>query len=224
MRPRCPARRRARRCRRLRRRLGARCRQGHRLHVRPDAADVGFRGYRRLVDARRSERHRADRRGADDRRNRLRSRPRRRHHPGGDPYEEDHLPSADDAEGRDLRSGADRRHAAEHHGRHGHGCARPLPRGLLRARLSPDGRRHRRRRHAPREGVPAARHRDGDGIEARAQHDVGRGDGRDRLPEGARRDPRAVPSGGRALRHASRPDERGLHALCARLQPQGRRP
>ena len=57
----------------------------------------------------------------------------------------------------DLRSGADGRHAAAHHGRHGPRCAGPLHRGLLRARLSPDGRRHRGRGHPPREGIPAAR-------------------------------------------------------------------
>ena len=36
-------------------------------------------------------------------------------------------------------------------------CAGPLHRGLLRARLSPDGRRHRGRGHPAREGIPAAR-------------------------------------------------------------------
>ena len=129
-----PARGPARRRHRLRRRLGARRRQGRRLHGRADAADVGFRGRRRLVDARRPGRHRADRRRADDRRHRLGGRPRRRRHRRGDPHEEDHLPPADDAEGDDLRSGAHRRHAAGDHRRHRHGRFRPLPRGLLRAR------------------------------------------------------------------------------------------
>ena len=54
-------------------------------------------------------------------------------------------------------------------------------------------------------------------------HDERGGDGRDRLPEGARRDPCAVASGRRALRHPSRHDQRRVHALCARLQPQGDR-
>ena len=45
-------------------------------------------------------------------------------HQREDPHQEDHLPSADDAEGDDLRSGADRRHAADHHRRHRHGCLR----------------------------------------------------------------------------------------------------
>ena len=40
-------------------------RQGHRLHGRADTADLGFRGYRRLVDARRCRQDRADRRRAD---------------------------------------------------------------------------------------------------------------------------------------------------------------
>ena len=42
-----------------------------------------------------------------------------------------------------------------HHRRHRHGRARPLPRGLLRAGLSSDGRRHRGRRHAAGQGEPA---------------------------------------------------------------------
>ena len=88
------------------------CRQGGRLHGRPDPADVGFRGHRRLVDAGRPRRHRPDRRGADDCRHRLRGGARRRHHQRGDAHQEGHLPPEDDAGDRDLRSRADRRHAA----------------------------------------------------------------------------------------------------------------
>ena len=102
---------------------------------------------------------------------------------------------ADDAEGHDLRSRADRRHAAAHHRRHRPRRARPLPRGLLRARLPPDGRRHRRRGHAAREGVPAARLSGRRRPRGAGAHDVGRRDGRDRLPEGPRRHPRPVASG-----------------------------
>ena len=127
-------RRRPRRRHRLRRRLGARCRQGDRLHGRADAPDVGLRGRRRLVDARRPQGHPPRRRRADHGRHRLRGRPRRRHHRRGDPHQEGDLPSADDAEGHDLRSRADRRHAARHHRRHRHGRAGALPGGLLRAR------------------------------------------------------------------------------------------
>ena len=64
---------------------------------------------------------------------------------------------------------------------------------------------------------------DGAGPYRARPHDGRRRDGRDRLPEGARRDPRALAPGRRALRHASRHDERRLHALCARLQPAGDR-
>ena len=74
----------------------------------------------------------------------------------------------DDAEGRDLRSRAHRRHAAGDHRRHRHGCARPLPRGLLRAGLSPDGRGHRGRGHAPRLANLPQAVEDGTDIEARA--------------------------------------------------------
>ncbi len=72
--------RRPRRRHRLRRRLGLDIGEAHRLHGRADAAGMGLRGHRRLVDARRPRRHRADRRRADHRRHRLRSRPRRRAH------------------------------------------------------------------------------------------------------------------------------------------------
>ena len=157
-RPRGLPRRRPRRRHRLRRRLGARRRQGHRLHGRPDAADVGLRGHRRLVDARRPERHRADHRRADHRGHRLGSRPRRRHHRRGDPHQEDHLPSEDDAGDRDLRSRADGRPAARSDGGDGHGRAGALPGGLLRAGLPPDGRRHRASRamRLVKENLPRA--------------------------------------------------------------------
>ncbi len=53
------------------------------------------------------------------------------------------------------------------------------------------------------------------------QHARGGGDGSHGLPEGPRRDPCALAPGRRALRHAPRHDQRGLHALCAGLQPRG---
>ena len=67
-----------------------------------------------------------------------------------------------------------------------------------------------------KEYLPRA-YQDGKDIEARAQHDVGRRHGRHRVPEGARRDPCPVASDRRALRHPSRPDQCGLHALRAGL-------
>ena len=127
----------------------------YRLPGRPDAPGLGFRGHRRLVDARQLRRHRADRRRADHRRHRLRGRPRRRPDQRGDAHQEDHLPSEAAAGDRHRRSGTHRRHAALHHRRHRHGRARPLPRSLFGARLSSDGRRHRARRHAPRLREPA---------------------------------------------------------------------
>jgi hypothetical protein len=54
-------------------------------------------------------------------------------------------------------------------------------------------------------------------------HDVGRRHGRHRLPEGPRRDPFALASDRRALRHASRHDQCRLHAACAGVQPGGDR-
>ena len=47
----------------------------------------------------------------------------------------------------------------------------------------------------------------GKDLDGARQHDERRGDGRDRLPEGARRDPLAVASDRRALRHPSRHDQ-----------------
>ena len=67
-----------------------------------------------------------------------------------------------------------------------------------------------------KEYLPRA-YQDGNGHRGARPHDVGRRHGRDRVPEGPRRHPRAVASGRRALRHPSRPDQRGLHALCAGL-------
>ena len=89
--------RRARWRHRVRRRQRARCRQGHRVDGRPDAADLGFRGSRRLVDARGRRRH-----GADDRRCRRRPAPARKSgaplsSPIARSHQEDHLSSADDA-------------------------------------------------------------------------------------------------------------------------------
>ena len=82
-------------------------RQGHRLHARPDPADVGFRGHRRLVDAGRPGRDRPGGRGADHGRDRLGGRARGGHHQPRDPHEEGDLPSQDDAGAGYSRPGAD---------------------------------------------------------------------------------------------------------------------
>ena len=142
---------------RLRRRLGARLRQGHRLHARADPADVGLRGHRRLVDPRRPGRDRADRRGADHRRHRLGGRARRGDHQPRDADQEGDLPPEDDAGAGDPRPRADGRPAAAADRRHRHGRLRPLPRGLRQPRLPPDGGGDRGRGAPALQGLPAAR-------------------------------------------------------------------
>ena len=94
---------------------------------------------------------------ADDVGHRLGSRPRLGHHRPARSHEEDHLSSADAAGAGDRRSGADARPAAARHrgGRHGRAVAQS--RSVLRAVLSPDGRRHRGRRHAADQGMAADR-------------------------------------------------------------------
>ena len=175
------------------------------------------------MDPRRRRGHRARHRGPDDRGHRLRSRSRGRHHACGDAYQEGDFSPEDDAGDHDLRSRADCRPAAPSDRGHRHGRARALPRSLLRARLPPDGRRHRCRRHPPREGKPGARRRRRSRHRGARTHDVGGRDGRHRLPEGARRHSRALPSGGRDLQYASRHDERRVHALRPCIQRQGHR-
>ena len=59
------------------------------------------------------------------------------------------------------------------HGRHRHGRAGALPRGLLRAHLASDGRGHRRRGHPAGQGGPAARLRRRP-RPRRPRHDAGR--------------------------------------------------
>ena len=208
----------ARRRDRLRRRQRARYRQGDRADGRPEPPDLGFRGSRGLVHARERRRHGAGHRRADDCRHRLGSRPRLGHHRRARSHEEDHLPSPHAAGAGDRRSGADRRPAAEHHGRRRHGRAVAQPRSVLRAVLSSDGRRHRRRRHAADQGVAAGRgagrqeHR---GALAHARRVI---DGRDGVPEGPRRDAQPEPSVRRESQHASRADQRRGDALRAGVE------
>ena len=87
---------------------------------------------------------------ADDGGHRLGGRPRLGHHRCARSHQEDHLSSEDAAGARDRGSGAHDRAAAEGDcgGRHGRAVAQS--RSVLLAVLSPDGRRHRGRRHAAR--------------------------------------------------------------------------
>ena len=80
--------------------------------------------------------HRADRGGADDRWHRLRGRARQRHHQFGNPCEEDHLPPQGPAHRGHRGPRTDRGDARLDHRRHRHGRLRPLPRGLLLARIT----------------------------------------------------------------------------------------
>ena len=84
----------------------------------------------------------------DHRRHRQRGRPGRGDHRRGHPHQEDHLPPGHDAADRDPRPRGHAGAAAEADRGHRHGCAGPLPRGLLRALLASDGRGHRGRGHA----------------------------------------------------------------------------
>ena len=214
------SRRRARWRRRLRRRLGPRRRQGHRVHVGADAPALGFRGRRRLVDARRSEGHRADCRGAHDGRHRQRSGARRRHPQRGDASEEDHLPSEDDAGHRHRGSRAHGRPAAEDHRRHGLRRVRALLRGVLRAGISSARRRRGARRHAAHQDLSTARLQEWRRPGSALAH-AGRGQhGRHGVPERTRRRACHRASGGFVLRHASWAHERGDHAVRDRAQPR----
>ena len=69
------------------------------------------------------------------------------------------------------------------------------------------------------ENLPKA-YANGKDLVARAHMMSAAAMGADRLPEGARRHPLAVASDRRALRHPSRHDQCGVHALCAGLQPR----
>ena len=102
-------------------------------------------------------------------------------HRRGDPHQEDHLPPAHDAADRDPRPRGHGRPAAEADRRHRHGRAGPLPRGLLRAVLAPDGRGDRGRGHPAGQDRPAAR------LRAR------------RRPRGARHDAGGVRHGGHGV-------------------------
>ena len=72
------------------------------------------------------------------------------------------------AEGRDPRSRADGRPAAEAHGRNGHGRAGALPRGLLRALLSSARAGRGARGHAADQGESAEGGEEGQAISMRA--------------------------------------------------------
>ena len=202
-----------RRRNRLRRWLGARCRQGHRLHVGPDAAAVGFRGRRRLVDASRSSAasrpivavpttagtgSEVGRAGVvineATHQKKIIFHPRMM--PGvviSDPELTVGLPAGRDRRDRDR-------------------CLRALLRGLLRAGISSAGRRHRARGHAADPDLSAARLRERPRHRGALAHAGGGEHGRHRVPKGPGRGACDRAPGGRVLQHASRPDQRG--ACC----------
>ena len=133
-------------------------------------------------------RNRPGGRGADGVRHGVGGRARVGDHRRAGPHQEDHLPSENDAGGRDRRSRADRRASGAHHGRGGHG--RPLPQSgsVLLAGLPPDGARHRARRDAARQGVAPGSLRGRHESRRARLHAGGVHHGSDRVPEGARRD------------------------------------
>ena len=154
----------------------------------------------------------------------LGGRPRRRHHAGGHPHQEGDLPSAHDAEDHDLRSGTDDRHAA--------GTSPPGP-GSTRWRIA--SKPIARPAYHPmadgiavegirlvKEYLPRA-YRDGTDLEARANMMAAAAMGATAFQKGLGAIHALSHPVGRALRHPSRPDQRGLHALRAGLQPRGHR-
>ncbi len=216
-------RRRPRRRRGVRRRIGARCRQGRGVHVGTDPAAVGFRGHRRLVDAGGSGRHRAGRRGANHRGHRLRSRPRRRHPQRGDTSEKDHLSPADDAAHRHFGRRTHRRIAARGDGGYRHRRLRPLLRSILRAGIPSAGGWRRARRHAAHPSLPAARLRGRQGHRG-TRADAGRRvDGRHGVSEGSRRRACHRAPGGIMVQHPSRPHQCRHPSLRHDVQPQRHR-
>ncbi len=149
--------------------------------------------------------------------------PRLGHHRSRGSHEEDHLSSEDDAGHRHRRSGAHRRAAAAGHGGNGHGCAlaiaskRTARRSITRWRKASPSKACGSSRSGCRWPCATAEHR---GARAHAHRVV---DGRDRVPEGARRHAQPESSLRGESQHASRAHECGGHAVCARMESAGHR-
>ncbi len=136
--------------------LGARRRQGYRRSCRASRGRCGFRGYRRLVDARDPK---ASRRLSP-------CPPPRALAPrwgarvlilNEETHQKKIIFTEDDAGHRHRRSRAHRGPAAQDHRGHGLRCVGALLRGVLRAGLSSAGRRRRARRHAAHQDLSTAR-------------------------------------------------------------------
>ena len=140
-----------------------------RLHGRPDAADVGFRGHRRLVDARRSRRASSPiiavptTAGTGSEVGRAGVITDETTHTKKVIFHPLMMPKIVIAD-PELTVGM----PALHHRRHRLRRARPLPRGLLRAGLSSARRRHCGRRHPPGVREPAEGRRQRPTISRRA--------------------------------------------------------
>ncbi len=180
----------------------------------------------RLHDRRAGEDHArpaADDRRPDHRRDGLRGRPRRLDPAPAERPQDDRAQSIPAAERRDLRPDARPRPAADADGRDGHGRGDPLRRKLPLDDLPPDLRRHRA--GGPAAPLPRARaergRRERPGCSSRVPD--GLADGRDQLPQGAGRGPRAVARSGMRGAGAPRDDQRDPPAACPPVQPRGGR-
>ena len=138
-----------------RRRLAARRGEAHRPqdHARTAAPRVRRRHRRRRPHhVERPADHHDPHHGRD----RQRSRSKWRRHAEGDGAQDGHLQPVLAGEGGAPRSGAHGLHAQAHHRRHRLRRAHALPRVVLRARRSPDGRRDRARRAGALREEPGA--------------------------------------------------------------------
>jgi alcohol dehydrogenase len=156
----------------------------HRLHGRPDAADVGFRGHRRLVDPRRSRRHPPiiavpTTAGTGSEVGRAGVITNEATHTKKIIFHPLMMPKVVICD-PELTVGMPKLH----HRGHRHGCARALPGGLLRAVLSSDGRWHRGRGHAARQENSAARLSTTARSRSARDHDGAGRDGRDAFQKG----------------------------------------
>ena len=173
-----------------RRRLAARRGQAHRAQDDPRSPAPRVRRRDRRRRAHHFERP-PDHHHPDHRGHRQRSRAQRGRDARGHRAQDGHLQPVLHGQGRDPRSRAHRPDARAGDGGHRVRRAHALPRGVLLARRSPDGRRDRARRPRALREEPRPRGRAGGRPRRARRHDEGGDDGRGRVPEGARRLPLA---------------------------------